>query len=42
MSNQEQKVLISRGAGGVGTFAIQIVKWLGADVTTTASKRGES
>jgi NADPH:quinone reductase-like Zn-dependent oxidoreductase len=36
-----QKVFISGGAGG-GTFAIQIAKWLGAHVTTTASKRGEA
>jgi alcohol dehydrogenase len=39
---QGQRVLISGGAGGVGSFAIQIAKWLGAHVTTTASKRGEA
>jgi NADPH:quinone reductase-like Zn-dependent oxidoreductase len=37
-----QNVFISAGAGGVGTFAIQIAKWLGARVVTTASKRGEA
>lgn len=34
------RVLITGGAGGVGTVAIQIAKWLGAHVTTTASPRG--
>ena len=32
-----QKVLIQAGAGGVGTIAIQLAKYLGAYVATTAS-----
>jgi alcohol dehydrogenase len=35
------RLFIAGGAGGVGTFAIQLAKWLGAHVTTTASPRGE-
>ncbi|WP_413364554.1 NADP-dependent oxidoreductase [Lysinibacillus sp. 3P01SB] len=35
-----QKILIQAGAGGVGTFAIQLAKLMGATVATTASEAG--
>ena len=35
-----QKIFVSGGSGGVGTFAIQLGKWLGAHIATTASARG--
>lgn len=35
-----QKILIHAGAGGVGTFAIQLAKRMGAYVATTASDKG--
>lgn len=34
----DQKVLIHGGAGGVGTFAIQLAVWKGAFVATTVSE----
>jgi alcohol dehydrogenase len=36
------RVFIQAGAGGVGSFAIQLAKHLGAHVTTTASKANEA
>lgn len=37
--HQGQKVFIQAGSGGVGTIAIQLAKYLGATVATTASEK---
>ncbi|MHC9536722.1 zinc-binding alcohol dehydrogenase family protein [Dellaglioa sp. BT-FLS60] len=37
-ANQGQSVLIINGAGGVGSIAIQLAKWAGLTVITTASR----
>jgi alcohol dehydrogenase len=34
------RIFISGGSGGVGTLAIQLATWMGAEVATTASPRG--
>jgi NADPH:quinone reductase-like Zn-dependent oxidoreductase len=36
-----QTVLIHAGAGGVGSFAVQLAKWKGAHVIATASKENQ-
>lgn len=36
-----QRVLIHGGAGGVGTFAIQIARWIGAHIVVTAAAKDE-
>jgi len=38
--SQGQRVLVSRRRGGVGSFAIQLARKLGAHVIATASKSG--
>ncbi|MFD1416062.1 NADP-dependent oxidoreductase [Oceanobacillus jeddahense] len=37
----EDKILIQAGSGGIGTFAIQLAKEIGAYVATTASSTGK-
>ncbi|GAB6092156.1 zinc-binding alcohol dehydrogenase family protein [Furfurilactobacillus curtus] len=37
-ANQDQKLLIINGAGGVGSMAIQLAAWAGVQVTATASR----
>src|SRR5262245_44574613 len=37
--NNGQQVLIHGAAGGVGTFAVQLARWRGAQVIGTASAR---
>ena len=39
--NCGDKVLIHAGSGGVGTLAIQIAKYFGAEVTTTTSSKNK-
>lgn len=40
--HEGDRVLVTRGSGGVGTFAVQIAAALGAHVVTTASERNHA
>ncbi|HEV3192529.1 MAG TPA: NADP-dependent oxidoreductase [Polyangiaceae bacterium] len=38
----KERIFVPGGAGGVGTFALQLAKQMGAEVATTASLRGDA
>src|SRR5690606_27625602 len=40
--NQNRSILIIGGAGGVGSIAIQLAKWAGLKVITTASRNNSN
>ena len=41
-SLESKKVFVQAGSGGVGTFAIQLLKYWGAQVATTCSQQNHS